>query len=310
MRVVVTGSNGMVGRCIRDISNRYPEHEFVFLHRRGGQHSVELTDKKQVLEYFSREQFDYIIHLAANVGGLYKNIEKNIDMFQDNILITMNILEACQRNNIHRGIFCLSSCIYPAEPSRFPMDETMIHEGPAHPTNEGYAYAKRMMEMLCRQYNKAYSTQFICVIPVNLYGPYDNFSLTDGHFIPMVMHRFHLDKRNPVAYGTGKPLRQMLYAPDFATIICKILFSDKCTDESIICCTDDEYTISYIVEQVGTVMGILPENIKWDQTKSDGCMKKTVTNRKLKSLFPEIEFTALREGLCKTYGWFQKHYIQ
>ena len=92
-----------------------------------------------VLRYFSKQKYDCIIHLAADVGGLYKNIDKNVEMFNNNIAINQNILEACHKNNINRGIFCLSSCIYPSKPNKFPMDETMIHEGPSHPSNEGYA---------------------------------------------------------------------------------------------------------------------------------------------------------------------------
>lgn len=311
MRIAVTGSNGMVGRCIRDIVCKYPEHEFVFLHRRGGEHSVELTDKQAVVNYFSNNSFDAIIHLAANVGGLYKNMTKNIDMFQDNMLITMNILEVCHRFGIKKGVFCLSSCIYPAEPSCFPMDETMVHEGPAHPSNEGYAYAKRMMEMLCRQYNNTYGTEYVCVIPVNLYGPYDNFSLTDGHFIPMVMHRFHntiVENNNQklTAYGTGKPLRQLLFAPDFARIICEILVGEQsCSITSpMICCNNEEYTIRQIVDAVGFTMNINPGEIVWDTSKSDGCMRKTVTNSKFKRFFPDFEFVSMEEGLKLTYKWF------
>ena len=308
MRIVVTGSNGMVGSCIKQITHEYSTHEFVFTHRRGGKNSVDLLNKSSIEEYFSSNSFDYIIHLAANVGGLYKNMSKNIDMFQDNINMTMNILEACNKYGINRGIFCLSSCIYPQQPKQFPMDETMIHDGPAHPTNEGYAYAKRMMEVLCRQYNESFGRQYICVIPVNLYGPYDNFDLKDGHFIPMLMHRFHKTKDNPVAYGTGKPLRQFLYAPDFAKIICEILLSKKYTlNTPIICCNDEEYTIKDIVHKIAYTMNIDKFTISWDHSYADGCLQKTVTNQLFKHYFPDFRFTPIEKGLQYTYEFMKTH---
>ena len=147
MRICVTGGNGMVGSCIKDIIHLYPQHKFIFLHRGYGNHSVELTSKMSVLTYFSNEKFDAIIHLAADVGGLYKNMKNNVEIFNNNIAINQNILEAAHKYNIQNGIFCLSSCIYPENPSSFPMDETMIHDGPPHNSNMGYAYAKRMLEV-------------------------------------------------------------------------------------------------------------------------------------------------------------------
>ena len=316
MRVCVTGGNGMVGKCIKDISVKYPEYEFIFLHRKGGKHSVELTDKDSVMEYFSKEKYDYIIHLAADVGGLFKNMSNKLEMFNNNMDINKNILEAAHTYNIQRGIFCLSSCIYPENPSKFPMDETMIHEGPPHNSNEGYAYAKRMLEVQCRNYNKAYGREYICVVPVNMYGPYDNFNLKDGHLIPMVIHRFYNEfnsyrhahpEEEFVAYGTGKPLRQFLYAPDFSKIICKILFGEI-NNGTIICCPDEEITIKELVGKIADTMMIPRKSILWDTTKSDGCMKKTVTNKKFKSLYPDFKFTPLEEGLKYMYSWFNENY--
>ena len=317
MRICVTGGRGMVGSCIKDIINQYPEHEFVFLHRDVGRHGVELTSKTCVLTYFSNEKYDAIIHLAADVGGLYKNMDKNVEMFNNNMAINQNILEAAHKYNIQRGIFCLSSCIYPPKPSKFPMDETMIHEGPPHPSNEGYAYSKRMLEVQCRNYNKAYGREYICVVPVNLYGPHDNFSLTDGHLIPMVMHRFYKNLQwrhhNPggdfIAYGTGSPLRQFLFAPDFAKIICEILIGEKYKNtEPLICCNNEELPIKEVIETIADTMDIPRNEINWDTTKSDGCMKKTVTNKKFKSIYPDFKFTNLKDGLEYTYAWFCANY--
>lgn len=304
MKILVTGGNGLVGNSIKKLVNNYNSHEFVFLKR----DECELTNRENVLKYFENNKFDYIIHLAAHVGGLFMNMNSNIDMFSKNIKINENILEACHKNNIKKGIFCLSSCIYPCNPSKFPMDETMIHESPPHYSNEGYAYSKRMLELQCRQYNNKYNTQYICVIPVNLYGPYDNFNIENGHVIPSILHRFHMEKisknENYFAYGTGNPYRQFLYAPDFARIICNLLLDNIYTkNEPIICC-NDEITIKEMTTTLLEVMHIDNKLLKWNTNKSDGCLKKTVTNEKLLKYYPDFEFTSLKKGLTETYNWF------
>ena len=186
MKIVVTGGTGMVGSYIKDIVRvKYPEHEFKFLSRL----DCELTDRKKTLLYFKTYKFDYIIHLAAAVGGLYKNMNDKIFMFSENIKINENILKLAIKRMLNVVYFvCHRAYIY--ENLRFPMTEEMLHESPPHFSNEGYSYSKRMLEMQTRAYNKKHGCQFICATPVNLYGKYDNFNLVDGHFIPMIMHRF------------------------------------------------------------------------------------------------------------------------
>ena len=149
MKVLVTGGSGMVGQNIKDIVSDNTIDEFVFLSSK----DCDLRNKYETQCYFQDGNFDAVIHLAANVGGLYKNLNSNIEMFCDNIKINENVLEACHKYRIGRGIFILSSCIYTPSPSKFPMDESMIHEGAPHPSNEGYAYAKRMCAVQCRLYN-------------------------------------------------------------------------------------------------------------------------------------------------------------
>ena len=311
MKVVVTGGSGLLGKNLRDIVNKkYNEHEFIYLnYSQNNEFSVDLTNRDAVLEFFKNNKFDYIIHLAANVGGLFKNLNNNARIFTDNIRINENILEACHINNIQRGIFILSSCIYPFNPSKFPMTENMLLETPPHYSNNGYAYAKRMLYIQCNNYNKDYGRNYICLSPVNLYGKYDNFNLEDGHFVPSIIHRFHNQKLQDtlVAYGTGSPLRQLLYALDMADIICKVLF-DKINVDLLNICGDDENTIKYYIEKICNVVGVDNTKIIWDTTKSDGCMKKTISNKKFKLIYPDYKFTPLEDGLKETYDWFVQNY--
>jgi len=313
MKIVVTGGTGMVGCSILNILTsddeimaKWEEHKFIYLSSK----DLDLTDRENTLEYFKDTKPDYIIHLAANVGGLYKNQENNIKMFSDNIKINENVLEGCRLNKVMRGIFVLSSCIYPIDPSKFPMDESMVHESPPHYSNEGYAYAKRMLELQCRQHNKL-GYEFICLTPVNLYGPYDNYKIKDAHLIPALMHRFHLHSqvgKSLLAYGTGRPERQFLYSMDFAKIILLILGNKDIKSGNIICCTDEEYKIVDVVDKLATAMKLNKEDIHWDATKSDGCMKKTVSNEKLKKIIKDYNFVPLDEGLKETYRWFVNNY--
>lgn len=314
MRIVVTGASGLVGSYLKQIVNKnYKDHTFIYLNKsKNDQFSIDLTDKQAVDTFFSKNNFDYIIHLAANVGGLFKNLKNNANIFSDNIRMQENILEACNKYNIQRGIFCLSSCIYPADPSKFPMTEKTILESDPHYSNRGYAYAKRMLYIQCQNYNKDFNREYICVAPVNMYGKYDNFSLSDGHFIPSIMHRFHLNKNNKelIAYGTGNPLRQLLYAEDGANIMCLLLFNKNLTKnhDLINISNDNENTIKCYVETVASTMNVDKEKINWDTTKSDGCMKKTVSNKVLKQILPNYKFKNINEGLLETYEWFCENF--
>ena len=308
MKILVTGGNGLVGNSIKNIEQNYPRTKFVFLTRK----HCDLENRLSVLTYFAdNKDIDSIIHLANNVGGLFMNQNNNIDMFSKNIKINENILEACLKYNIKQGIFCLSSCIFPHNPSKFPMDETMIHESPPHNSNEGYAYSKRMLELQCRQYNLKYNTNFICVIPVNLYGPHDNFNNQKGHVIASLMNRFHKEKQRekPAFYvfGDGTPYRQFLYAPDFAKIICDILiYKNNIENNSIICC-NDETTIRDMVTELCEVMQIDGNKIEWGDAIDNGCQKKTVDNSKLINYFYNFTFTSLKDGLRNTYKWYNEN---
>ena len=314
MKIVVTGGNGLLGSNLKDIvTEKYPEHSFTYLNRsKNDSFSVDLTNRNDVLDFFSKNDFDYIIHLAANVGGLFKNMKNNSSIFRDNIIIQENILEACHKNNIQRGIFCLSSCAFPTNPNKFPMTEDMILESAPHESNSGYAYSKRMLYIQCQNYNEEFGREYICVSPVNLYGKYDNFSLENGHFIPAIMHRFYRDrdKSQIIAYGSGNPLRQLLYAKDAADIICMLLFDRKLTNgnELINIANNEEYSIKHYTEKLGEIVGINISNIHWDKTKSDGCFKKTVSNELFKKLVPDYKFTDIEGGLSETFKWFVDNY--
>ena len=320
MKILVTGGSGLVGshikKFIEENKEKFTQYEFFFLSSK----DCDLRKRGDVYKCFYDIRPNYVIHLAACVGGLYKNLNNNVKMFSDNIKINENILEVCNFYNVQKGIFCLSSCIFPVNPSKFPMDETMIHESPPHFSNEGYAYAKRMLEVQCRNYNNEYDRNYVCVVPVNLYGEYDNFYLGQAHVIPELIHRMYnykkeyknkgiLNKEKFKAYGSGKPLRQFLYAGDFSKMILTILFHYEpghMNIKPIICC-NDEVTIKEVVNLIAYNMRINLYNIEFDTSKIDGCMRKTVTNAYFNSIFPNFKYTSLQDGIIKTIEWFENN---
>ena len=304
MIILVTGGSGMIGKNLQNITN-HEKYTWIYLSSKDG----DLRNIINVESIFKKYKPNYVIHLAANVGGLYKNMREKTAMFRDNVRMNENILEICNKYNIQKAIFCLSSCMYPINPSKFPMNEDMIHESYPHKTNEGYAYAKRMLEMQCRNYNTEFGRQYICLIPVNLYGFYDNFHLEDSHVVPGLIHKIYLSKQHRskfIIYGTGKPLRQFLYAEDFAKIIIKVMFDYNYT-KPIIICNACEVSITELANIICNKFDY-SNDIEYDVSKSDGCIKKTMSNQYFLQLFPNFKFTELECGISKTINWFVKNY--
>jgi GDP-L-fucose synthase len=305
MKVLVTGGSGMVGSCIKDECQKYEEDTYIFLSSKDG----DLTKREDTEAIFEKHRPDYVIHLAANVGGLYKNMKYRVEMLHDNLLMNEYVLEMCNKYDVNNGLFCLSTCIFPHDPTKFPMTEEMMNDSAPHPSNAGYAFAKRLLEVQCSNYNEQFGRKYVCITPVNLYGPYDNFNLEDSHVIPGIIHRMHLAKakdNNFVMYGSGKPLRQFLYTPDLAKIILRFIYDYKSEYTNIICC-DQETTIKSITEKIHHYMDMKGEIVS-DTSKSDGCMRKTVSNERFHTVFPDFKYTSIDEGLEKTIKWFNENY--
>ena len=309
VNVLVTGGSGMVGTILNHfLSYNETIDNFYFISSK----DYDLTDMAQVEECFNERKYDKIIHLAALVGGLYKNMNNNSEMLTQNLKINTNIVEACHKYDVKRGVFCLSSCIYPKNPSKFPMTEDQLCESEPHESNEGYAYSKRMLYMLCKHYNNDYGREYICVSPVNLYGIHDNFSISDGHVIPGLINRM-FKTQNQISpynkdvfevYGSGTAQRQFLFAPNFCNIILQLLYDKNIINGIYNVCDDNEYTIKEIVTHIAKIIGYDENKIVYNTSYSDGIIKKTVSNEKLKKIMPYIKFIEIEKGLQMTYDWF------
>jgi GDP-L-fucose synthase len=302
-KILITGGNGLVGSAIKNIVKSDSNNEYIFLGRKDGDLKIE----SDVENIFNKYKPTYVVHLAANVGGLFKNLDNNLSMFQDNLKMNQNVLKYAHKYKVNKLVACLSTCVFP-DNTTYPINEKMLHNGAPHPSNEGYSYAKRLLEIECRLYNNKYGTNFSCIIPTNVYGPNDNFSLKDGHVIPALIHKAYLAEKNNddlVVYGTGKPLRQFIYSEDLAKLILWALFNYN-ENSPIILSPKSVYSIKETAEIISKNFNNI--KIKYDKNKSDGQFKKDADNNKLINLYPEFKFISLEEGLKKTIKWFINNY--
>jgi GDP-L-fucose synthase len=253
---------------------------------------------------------DIIIHLAAIVGGLYKNMSDKVLMFEKNIMINYNIVHLSYKYKVKKLIACLSTCIFPNHIHHYPITENMLHQGEPHHSNDAYAFAKRFLHIHMKTYCEKYNVNFICISPTNIYGTNDNFNLKDGHVIPSLIHQCYLAKkenREFIIKGSGKPLRQFIYSKDLAYIILNIGTSEHKIDNIIASVSEnEEISIKEIAEKISNIFDY--HNCKFDTSFSDGQYKKTVSNSKLLELFPHTKFTPIEQGLTETIHWFVQNY--
>jgi GDP-L-fucose synthase len=187
----------------------------------------------------------------------------------------------------------------------------MLHNGPPHTSNDAYAYAKRMLEVQSRAYQEQYNDNFICVIPTNIYGPFDNFNLQDSHVIPALIHKCYLAKKNNepfVVAGSGNPLRQFIYSEDLAKLILWTLENYNQLEPIILSVPEsDEKSINYVASCIAKEFDYI-DNMIFDKEKPDGQFKKTANNSKLAQYLPNFQFTPIEKGINKTFEWFIKNY--
>jgi GDP-L-fucose synthase len=306
MIILVTGGTGLIGKAIQEISKEYIDFEFIFLSSK----CCDLKDFNSTIKYFESLKPDFVIHLAANVGGLFKNMNQKVSMFEDNILINMNVLKAAHQTNVKKLIGCLSTCIFP-DNTTYPINESMLHNGPPHHSNDAYAYAKRMLEVQCKCYQEQFDKDFICVIPTNIYGPHVNFNLSDSHVIPGLIHKCYLAKMSNqpfVISGTGSPLRQFIHSHDLARLILWTLFEYKQRETIILSVPPEkENSIKQIAEIIANKFNY-SKNLEYDVNKSDGQFKKTADNSKLMNLLKTYDFIPIKDGLESTIDWFIENY--
>ena len=294
MTKVITGGTGLIGSAFNQ--------------------GVKLSSKRDLRDYdkakfaISMYKPDVVVHCAAKVGGVGANMQFPADFFMDNIRMNTNVIQACQELKIPKLVSFLSTCVFP-DKVEYPLDETKIELGPPHASNFAYAYAKRMADVQIRAFNKQYGTQYFSVIPCNVYGPNDNYSLEVGHVIPMLIHKCYLAKKNRKTFevwGDGTPLREFVYSKDVANIV-DLLIQKYTGTEPVIISNPTEYSIKQVVDLIVEYMGFKGK-VKWLTDKPNGQHRKPSSNAKLLSIIGHYEFTTLEKGLKESIEWFILNY--
>ena len=314
MTLLVTGGTGLVGKAIKSVFENDSVGDVYFA---SSTKDGDLSIWENCEKLFRKTKPKYVIHLAANVGGLYKNMTRNVEMFESNLQINYNVVKCCHLFEVLKSIHCLSTCVFPDQHVEYPLTESQLHNGPPHQSNEGYAYAKRMLELHTRLYNQTYeSPRMICIAPVNIYGPHDNFHLENSHVIPALIHKAYIAAKTGTKFvvrGSGKPLRQFLYSEDLARILLTLIFdwNPRSLDDDtffIVADSGTDVSIESIARVVAKQFRLNNDNIHFDTTFADGQFRKLASNAKLLSIFTNITFTGIEEGLSKTIEWFKQNY--
>jgi len=294
MKRLVTGGTGLVGSAIiADVKVG---------------RNYDLTNPEICDSMFNEHKPTHVIHCAAKVGGLGGNMNYKGEYFHDNIMINTNVIESARKAGVTNLVSFLSTCVFP-DNIEYPLTEKKIHLGEPHFSNYPYAYAKRMVDIQIRAYREQYGVKYTSVIPCNIYGPNDNFSLEHGHVIPMLMHKLYLaQQRNEdfVVWGSGKPLREFIFSKDVAKLAEWALHNYD-ESEPIIFSTSNEISIMDLVDLLVTEFEFKGKVI-FDNSKPDGQFRKPSDNSKLKSYLPNFEFTSIEEGIKETVYWFQENY--
>ncbi|XP_063307049.1 GDP-L-fucose synthase [Pelobates fuscus] len=310
-RILVTGGSGLVGKAIEKVvadGEGLQDEEWIFVASK----DADLTNAADTRALFEKYKPTHVIHLAAMVGGLFRNMKYNLDFLRKNLQINDNVLHSAYETGVRKVVSCLSTCIFP-DKTTYPIDETMIHNGAPHSSNFGYSYAKRMIDVQNRAYHEQHGCTFTSVIPTNVFGPHDNFNIEDGHVLPGLIHKVYLAKLNgtPLSiWGTGKPRRQFIYSLDLARLFIWVLREYNEVDPIILSVgEEDEVSIKEAAESIVSAVDFKGEVI-FDSTKSDGQFKKTASNSKLRKYLPGFQFTPFNQAIQETCKWFSANYEQ
>jgi GDP-L-fucose synthase len=271
---------------------------------------LDLMNSQAVDRFFHDEEPDEVYLAAAKVGGIYANSTYPADFLLENLKVQNNVIESAWRHGVKKLLFLGSSCIYPKSAPQ-PIKEDYLLTSPLEPTNEAYAIAKIAGIKLCNALNKQYGTNYISVMPTNLYGPNDNYHPENAHALPMLLRRFHEAKINArgtvVVWGTGTPRREYLYVNDLAEACVFLMenFSAADVGELINIGTGADCTILELAETIREVVGFTGK-IVLDASKPDGTMQKMLDVTKINKLGWKAK-TTLREGLEITYQDFLRN---
>ncbi len=301
-RIYIAGHNGMVGSAIFRKLNSMGYKNIITLLRK----NLDLTNQSQVNQFFDSYNPEYVFLCAAKVGGIKANSDFKADFLYENLMIQSNIINASKRVGVKKLLFLGSSCIYPKF-AKQPIREEYLLDGKLEPTNDAYAIAKIAGIKLCQSMNTQYGTNFISVMPTNLYGPNDNYDINNSHVLPSLIRKFHDAKINESEsveiWGTGNPMREFLYVDDLADA-CHFLMLNYNDSDIINIGTGKDITIKELANTVKDIIGY-SGNIHFNSDMPDGTPRKLLDVSKINNIGWEYK-TSLEEGIQKTYKDYVK----
>ena len=290
MKILVTGGSGLVGKHLKDV---LPDATYL------SSKDVNLLHIESVDNIIGTNKPDIVVHLAARVGGVLDNITYPVEYLEENTLMTTNLLRVCHRHDVNRVIAISSTCVYPDVMEEYPMKEKELFKGPPPSDNFAYAMSKRLMSTQIDSYKKQYGRNWSYLIPCNLYGEYDKYEEHHSHFISALIKKIYEANDKVEVWGTGKPLRQFMYAGDLAEVI-KYIIENNIVDNFNVA-PDYVYSIDDMTKIGIEACGKSHLEITYDNTKPDGQYRKDVDSSKLLSVLDGFEFTSLRDGISKVY---------
>ena len=302
-KIYLAGHRGLVGSALkRNLESKGYSNLIFRTHK-----ELDLTDQHDVNEFFAREKPEYVFLAAAKVGGILANSSYPAEFIYENLMIEANIIHAAYKNGVKKLLFLGSSCIYPKFAPQ-PLKEEYLLSGSLEETNEAYAIAKITGIRLCKHYNQQYGTNFISVMPTNLYGPNDNFDLETSHVMPALIRKFHEAKVNNkpevVVWGTGKPLREFMHVDDMADACVYLMenFNYSEIGEFVNIGVGKDIQIRELAELIKEIVGFKGE-IRYDASKPDGTPQKLLDVAKLNGLGWKAKIP-LEEGIKDTFNWY------
>lgn len=319
-KIYIAGHRGLVGNAIvRNLQAKGYTNIVTRTHA-----ELDLVNQQATADFFAQEKPDYVFLAAAKVGGIHANNTYPAEFIHDNLVIQNNIIHSAYKNNVKRLMFLGSSCIYPKQATQ-PMSENCLLTGPLESTNRPYALAKIAGIEMCWSYNRQYGTQYLAVMPTNLYGPGDNYHPENSHVIPALIRKFHDAKINNasevIVWGTGTPKREFLYNEDMADA-CVYLMNLPDTQYQSLLGSDEfatgkfepplvnigygsDITIKELAETVGKVIGYTGK-IVFDTSKPDGTMRKLMDVSLLSKMGWKASMT-IDKGLANAYADYLSH---
>lgn len=304
-RVLVTGGKGLVGSAIKNISELYPQYDFYF----SSHEDKDLTKENDVLSLFEEINPDYVIHTAARVGGIGRNLNSPGQQFRDNILMNTHTIHHAYESGVEKLIAFSSACVFPEDTE--VIKEDVMHRGPPFCAHWSYAHAKRMVDVQIESYKQQYGIKNYCsMIPGNIFGENDNFDLSDGHVIPSLIHKCYLAKKNKSKFeiwGDGSATREFLYSKDVGRVCVELLSKDD-IPQRLIVSSEKEHSIRDMVTKICGIFDFPIDNLKWSLEKPSGQMKRPSDHTLFRKYFPDFKFSDIDIALKNTIEWFNENY--